>query len=418
MKFHVRRAAVRGVAAAVLAAIGAEAAAVQVYVQPVVYMREEMDDNVALAVEDETSLVGTTVGTLVKSGLREELWHVDLDVGANSSHFNRKEYDYDGQNIKMAGAYESETDQFDASVGLVRDSTRDSEVLDTGNIGTAAMRREMTDAAGSWRHFVSERQLLEVAPSLTRMRYDTDTLNDFDQDVVSLGWIYLFSERSRLTGSVYRENLSYQVLHGPESETTGVQVRVDHQFSETEKVSAFLGRAATDTDGETDVGVFDWRLIDPPGPEPLGVYKVKVASLYVPYSSSKNTTRMGVDYTWEMDLLSGTLSLSQNTRASGNGYIMQYQGLQADLRYDMSPRQYVSGSLVAQTQKALDDQRYTVDRNIYEANFFYVYKLTETWTVDFNYRYRLEKEKSVGRGVSNALLISIRYVPTEQTWGW
>ena len=81
MKFHVCRAAVRGVARTVLAAIGAEAGAAQLYVQPSVYMREEMDDNATLEVDSEQSLVGSTAGVDMKLGARDELWRIDLDAG-------------------------------------------------------------------------------------------------------------------------------------------------------------------------------------------------------------------------------------------------------------------------------------------------------------------------------------------------
>ena len=420
MKFHVCRAAVRGVAATVLAAIGAEAGAAQLYVQPSVYMREEMDDNATLEVDSEQSLVGSTAGVDMKLGARDELWHIDLDAGVYTNKYDREAFDYDGQHVKLIGSYANEMDQFDLSSSLMRDSTRESEVLDTGNLGTAAMRREMADFAGSWRHFVSPRQLVEVAPSATKTRYDPGAgLNDYDQKMLSLGWIFLLSERSRLTGSMYQEKIEYLVDHGATSETGGLQLKIDHEFSETQKIGAYVGRATTDTDGETDVGLYDWRFIDPPGAQPPGVYYVKVAPWYEPYSSSKNTTRLGVDYEWAGDRTSGTVSLSQNTRASGDGYIMQYQALQTELRYNLTDRQFLRGTFMVQNQKALDDQRYPIDRDLYEFNLFYVFLLAEEWTLDLNYRYRIEKIKTDGVDAdSNAILFGIRYTPTEWTWGW
>lgn len=398
------------------------AAAAQWYAQPRVSLREEMDDNVTLSASDKTAIQGTTAATYVAAGARDELWDVGFDAQVSSSRFDEKGYNTDDQNVGVAGSYKGESDKFNLSARMIRDSTRESEVLTSGNIGLTSARRELTSVDGSWTHDLNDLNSIQASSSLSKTRYSVDTLTQYDSTDNMLVWIYNFDERFSLSAGPYVSTVKYLTnpfyFFGPGlipykmdydsgSKTTGLLGRMVYAINENDRVDLTLGRGSSDT-------------------KALQAYPVAYISgypllLWAPTNDTvqSHVTRIDGNYRWNRENWNASVGLAQNTEGTSDGYVVQFKQATAEGRYYFTPRLYVRGDFTARSQSPLNSNSSSQDRKVRSLEVGVAYSVAEEWWADISVRRRDEDQPAAsGVATSNAVLFGISYIPAESTWAW
>lgn len=410
--------------------LSAGADAAEIYAKPQAIMTGESNDNVALTDKGKTSILGGKLSAGGQLGMRSDLWNVSGDALLSSSKFDETGYNSDDQNVGLKAAYEGEIHEFNAELRNIRDSTRDSELLASGNIGLSASRRDYYSASASWEAKITEKQFLQASVSADSTHYSNDQLSEFDSRDYQLLWGYSLSQRLLVYGGPYRteveypgKTFAYNFIGVPAKRsldydssvvTNGAMTKIIFAFSERDNVDITLGRGrSTNTNlnlGELGVDYFPFNgqlfFITPPREN----------------DTSVNVTRLDARYKWDRENLTGSVTAAQNTQGTSDGYVVEYKQVMADARYYFSPRLYLAGDLTYRTQERLGGSITIGDRDVTVAQISMGYGFSEEWWGSLSYsRTNEEENPAVGsstESTGNAMYLSLTYSPTETSWGW
>lgn len=431
-----------------LVGLSIQSAAKEYSVETILRAGGEYDDNVRLG-EEEIDIAGVVVSPELNFGVRTERLEVALNTALDFAHFDRSKYNSDDQDIALTSVYAFEYNVFKASAQLKRDSTRTSEVLDTGNIGGQAERRESESFALAWQHLFTEKQSLELSASYAKVDNEAVRLSDYDYSGVNAAYTFVLSDRTRFIAQLVAnrfESDTFRLVQFGQSENGAVCIP-NSSFVVGESIVVIdelcppfvAAEIRQDTYG-MNVGVE--RVVTEKLLFSIAVGANYVESSYDSQGADDFSGRSGLDlltglededdttfflsssldYTGERTTLN--LSFSSNTNPSSNGYLLLSNQLLLNLNYRLSERSNVFARLDFIDSGALGDVVDSLgqpvnsnDRTYGAASAGASYRLTEAWYIEASYRFRAQDREFLDDiAKSNALFFKIAYKPHKNTW--
>lgn len=423
------------------------AMAAEYSVDPRLHIVTEHNDNLRMTERNQLSAHGTSAEAGVLLRRRSEVDGQELDLRLRSTQYNRSDFDSDDQfargalhrNWRRGGAL--------LRFNVDRDSTRDSEIIDTGDILHKSYRRERYQIEPSAHYILSLRQRIDASLSAEAVRYGHERYMDYDYGTGSLTWTWSSSERLNwfVQGSYthYKSkqsrDLGFSVLNTPpllpllpllpfeefsqsyssRSRTAGLQLGGEYRWSEQLSLTAMAGQSRTRN---------RYRIKDPM--EVCSFFEQQgLPELYqgliglCGMEDSRGNTRLWnvtLDWTGQRHSFQGGF-LSQ-TQPSADGYLLESRRATLGWRYELTERARLIadglwGRNKAQGSSPLQLGAHRSERDYVTARVRYQHKLTEHWFVEADYRYRYMDRRAVrGTAESSALMLGIRYTP--QGWRW
>lgn len=343
----------------------------------------EANDNVRLVASDETDLQGFYISPTVTFAVDTPTLSAALDTRLDFSRFNEEAYDSEDQALKGKGRYLFERGQFDVDAAFVRDSTRTSELLDTGRIGLEAVRKENFAAGGGFLYQLDERNALQLAGNYSEVSYQSADFQDYQVTGGSLAWVHAYSERMQVQTVLYGSHYETDEAIPVEYDTYGARLGLDAEISEKLTLSVSGGSAHVDTDqggGDSNSFIVDASL-------------KYVAPRY----------QLG-------------LKLARANDPSGDGTLKETDRLVADYLYRLDERSQIS-SAATLLQSGSVDQGVNDQRDYASLKVGYNYLLTEALTLiaEYSYQYQ-DRESDSASANANAIYVRLRYQPTAETW--
>ena len=407
----------------------------------------EYNDNYRLTVDDEISLSGYTVTPSISAQANEENWNASLNADFDFSRFNLDELDTDDQDINFNFANQGEIYYVNVFAGLVRDTTRTSEVEDSGRVG-GADRHEQYSLGSSAAYIFSEKNRLNFSASAAESKYDAVSRTDYQYFQGQLGWAHSLSEQLTLSLTANASRIEYEpteisaefqafVFNSPAdiqvvteefaqsrestTDSEGWSAVVDYQFTEKFNLSASYGNRDTDTKIYYDIEDFD-----------NSCNRADTDSFYVSSSlnfcnsedsSSKVKVKdWDVNAEWVGERHKFNVGYTNNLQPSSDGLVIESERVSFFWRYSVTKL----GSLVLDTtwgeNSALDDPLANngvsrVDRTFTNAVINYYHRIAENWFVNASLRYsNQDRELNNGIAESTAITLGIKYQPTKSSW--
>ena len=107
-----------------------------------VSMDGEHDDNVRLVEQNAQSISGASIAPGLKLGYRTADVTATLDTKLNFAAYDESAYDSNDQRLQFDVTKTTPRNEFGLQAGMNRDSTRTSELEDTGRVSDEATRHE------------------------------------------------------------------------------------------------------------------------------------------------------------------------------------------------------------------------------------------------------------------------------------
>lgn len=409
----------------------------------------EYDDNVRLA-EDEIDIAGIVVSPEINFGVRTERLDIALNTALDFARFDRSKFNSDDQDIALTSAYAFEYNVFKAVVQLKRDSTRTSELLDSGEIGGQATRREAENLTLAWEHLLTEKQSLELSANYSSINYakvDSASvlLSDYDYTGLNLAYSIALSDRTRFITQIAAnrfESDTFRVVQFGQRES-GTVCNIDLLAVINGQLVLCPGFVSSEIESDTygmNAGVEHVLT------EKL-LFSIAVGANYVASSFDSRPADNFSDQS-ELDLLTGlededdtsfflsstfgytgeqitlNLKLNSSTNPSSNGYLLLSNQLFFDVDYRLSERSNVFAKLNFVDSGSLGDAADATGRSLESNDRTYgsasagaSYRLTEAWYVEASYRYRVQDRVFFDDiAKSNAVFLKVAYKPHKNTW--
>ena len=206
----------------------------------------EIDDNVGLNTrsDQQVSAWGSTSSVVANLGGRTPNLSVRLDSVLDFTVFpNENSLNSDDQYVALGGDYRTERSLFGLDGEFIRDTTRTSDVDDTGVFILDNDRRELYRIGPSWSYLASPLDTVNVSADYTNVHYPSSrtALRDYEQISGTVGWTHALTPRTQfltsLSTSYYDSNASGSL----ESTVFQALVGGSHDFSERTRITALVG---------------------------------------------------------------------------------------------------------------------------------------------------------------------------------
>ncbi|MFV8816181.1 hypothetical protein [Haliea sp. E17] len=370
----------------------------------------EYNDNIRITPENRISLSGWLANAGVsgrwatprfsaESTLRLYSEHYDSadskDLSPNFAEPDADDFDSDNQDFSASIAYDWERQRLSLYGQYRRDSTLNTQFLDTGLGGLAqiqgATREERIVLRPEWSWQLTERQRLQSTLQWQEVDYESELFQDYDYSLMNVAWSYLLNERLYLqmvpNYALYRN----RALNSVESTTYGLQAGVIWAFSEKLRFNVLVG--ATEVSTKIDGGYYTFDI------ENFRIVFVE----FEDQDSNGFTGNMSVDFQEEQYSLNFTMFSRYSPSADGGlredsqaSFVWNWEPverlrLDVDTRYGLSKR---ASSAIAQ------------EREYGEVGVRIGYQFAENWWVSGRYRYRTQQYKAASAGAGDSNLVS------------
>ncbi|MEE4110480.1 MAG: hypothetical protein V2I24_14100 [Halieaceae bacterium] len=352
----------------------------------------EYNENLTLT-PDPIAVSGGSVALPVTLRRRSERLDASLDAEVAAYRYDVEEYNSDNQDLQGRLAYELERGKWDVHAGYLRDTTRNSEFLDTGIVGPAATRRETASAGGSVSNLLTERNGIVAGLDYQDVTYAADRFNDFDFLSGYGGWLHQWSPLMQLRLQVYGNRFETRGASvDVRSEGLGAQGGIDTQFSERLSLAVLAGWIRVDTSYSASVGVV------PPSPD------------------SDDGFLLDARLTYQSERSRWNLRFKREPAPSGIGVLLNTDRLDVDYRYRFTERVNLVASANVGRQEA-QDIRLNQDRDFARGSVRLDYRLREDWYLAARYQYSWQDaEFFPDTADASAVYVSVRYEPLARTW--
>jgi hypothetical protein len=336
------------------------------------------DDNIQMQSGDASETFGST--TSPESRYRYRSPALDLNVFGrfDFARFNDSLYNREDQTLRSVSSYETTRSIWGLNADLERDSTRTSEVTDTGNFQSIATRL-LYRVNPSYTFQLSQRDQIRLDVGYADVSYDTNSLTDYQYYSSTAGWARVLSPATsvRLFGNAARQDTEI----GVKSDSFAVQAEVTHFFSPRLETTASVGPSYASTKSST----------------------------------AKNTS-IGVRFSAQLKYVldeqtSMTASASQSVDPSGGGSSRDRLvfGLSADHRF--LPRLSFALSASLQDDSDPTGNNPASDRTYYSVSPSVRWRIAREWDLSASYRYRRQELGSGTDAESNAAVVSLNFHP-------
>lgn len=353
----------------------------------------EHNDNINLRPDQGIEVTGGYLAVPLTFGARTERLESELTGEASFHRYDESAYDSENQDVQGNISYQLERGEVSASAGFLRDTTRDSEFLDSGIIGAAATRRETASAGADTTYLFTERNGLIAGASYADVSYGGDRFQDYDYLSAFAGWLHRWSPRTQLRLQAYGNRTENRGTVSVIYEGLGAQAGIETALSEQLELSLLAGWLSIDTGFDATP-----PLLAPPGD-----------------SEGRYLLSGSLRYRGERAELEARVK--SEPRPSGIGILLDGQQLNLDYRYRLAERSRLAVGLVAGRQDAFDRRLQGQQRDYASASLRYERRVSEAWSVSGRYVYRWqEAEFQPDAADGNALYVSVRWSPLKQVW--
>lgn len=375
------------------------------------------DNNLQLS-EQRQSAWGQNVSANINAVGKTERTSADVQIQLSNHRFNREQFDSDDQTLRLSAGHTFERSSVDLKLANVRDSTLNSELLDSGRM-LDAQRRQQLSAAPVWSYQLSEKNLITLQGNYLDTRYLGSGYTDYRYWQTQFLWTHSLSERLRGFASISYSDYRSQPVSYPFGQTyattstdRGFQVGGDYLFSENLTASLLIGTSRNHTDP---------RIDDPGQFCPLAranPFLLSILPLCALDDTYASLATVNGSLSWRGERNDLSLNVSRATQPSSNGYVQQTEQIDLDWRFSI----WEHGSLgLAVTAGATDapNERSTragLSRDFEYATLSYTHSLNEAWLIDCNLRYRSQEYDQQDRVESNVIFIGISWKPKTQHW--
>ena len=353
--------------------------------EPSIAFSSEYNDNTFLTTLPHDTLLRNSVrpalqvkGATETASLQTDAW-LRFDRYPGEPSINSNNWD-----LKLDSAFGSEVQHADVLVDFMKDTTLETELLDTGLTGTATPRRSAL-IAPSWNYSMNQTTFLGLDYSYSKVNYEASTvLIDYRYQTVSGSLAWQFSDATEWSVVAFGDN--YDTADDVSRFwNVGVQGGVVHDFSERVHTRFFAGARHTTSRNEflsnvyrdnSTGGVLDARL----------EYQFERARLYVDVSS--------------------------NVQPSGGGYLQESDLINLGWWHPVAPQWRVSVDATAIHNQSLTDYRTPYDRHYATVQARLDWRWARKWLAGGYVRYARSKY------VQNPDVADANVVGVQVTYRW
>ena len=372
------------------------------------------DDNINLAPTNQVSLEGWILDAFIKGQYSTGRFvangyiNIDFERYTHSSintdnpliaDPDPENFNSDNQDLRGDIAYLWERNKFTFGARYNRDSTLNTQFLDTG-LGNelaieGATRVTRATVKPGWQWQMTERQTIDASLLWEKVDYQSPRYIDYDFATANINWSYLLTERMRLQLQPYYSWFQNEANIQVQSDTYGVQAGFLWALSEKWQFDLLAGGAQV----YTEYGQGGFITIDPDTGEAI-VIQDQDSSSFVGNST--------LSFTEEKYGFIGNVSASVSP--SGNGVLQQRN--QARLTYFWTPverMRFDIDGLIGQNSST--DDRIDNDRDYRQAGIRFAYQFMQEWWLSARYRYR-EQERNRNAddlGSGNSVFLTLSY---------
>ncbi|OUS12723.1 hypothetical protein A9Q89_04805 [Gammaproteobacteria bacterium 53_120_T64] len=351
----------------------------------------ETDNNVRLVPDDEDAISGYRLSPDFTGRVLTPTLDAKFSLLLDLDRFDDSAYDTDDQDLKLSLKRQWQTDEFGVSGGLKRDSTRTSELQDTGRISNQTVRKETASVSPYWLHTLDQRHSVRADFSYQDVEYASNNYSDYEAMAASFSWLYQLTERTALQLQFHGSNFETDgVFQSVESDAFGLRAGFETAITERLQLNVLAGASRVDTSYLTTLA----NVSDDQSTATFVDAKLN-------YSSERS--RWGVQ-------------LSSDATPSGDGYLRVNNRISTNWVYQLSPYMETTLQILYGENESLDD-RIQDQRDYANIEASVRYRLSPKWNIIARYRHRQQdRENQAGAAESDALFLTLRYYPSEMTW--
>ena len=392
-------------------------------VEPRLDLKAGYNDNIRLTTRDHDSVWETAVTPRVKFGTAEENWGVHGNARASIRRFfggdgaedndilDREDYFFNVDAYRRG-----ERSEFTGLIDVVRDSTLDSELDETGNVVDDRATRFRRTISPGWSYSLTELMRFNANYSFTTVDFSDDPGQDnnidYDYQIFSGSLTRQFTPKVQATLAT-----SYS-MYEPEtdfdSNTLSVQVGIRRNFTETLTTDWLAGMRQTESD--TGKLVPEGFCAPPGGAFPDCTVGIPVVTGSKVRKNSDTDTGTVFSASITKLLESGQLSLSASresipssdgelldtTRFIFNGEHRFTETLRTSLRAEYSNIEVIA-------RASLNDRG---DRDLYRVIPRIIWRFQREWEIAGQYEYaKKDEDDESGNATRNAVYLTLSYRP-------
>ena len=348
----------------------------------------ESDSNVRLT-QNETKIQGGVLSTNFALTSKTPTLELGLVGGADFSKFDESRFDSNDQDVAAHAEYRTGQSELGINASYKRNSTRSSELEDTGRFQDAAVRRKQGDVGVHWYHTINRTNNIKLSAGHSEVEYATDLLHDYDVENVSFTYTHVLNRRISLQAQAYLQD--YQSKSGSEisADTLGGQLGVVAALSKKLSLTALAGSAKTDQDFNTSIGVA---------------------------SQSSNNFVLNGKLSYSVPRYELSLGFTRSITPSGNGFVQLSNIGRGSILYRVGKYTQVFADIVKGSNKTVDNA-FSAQREFQSASAGLRVRFAKTWRLSARYRYRTQEPfNSNSKAKSNAVYLTLHYQPLAHKW--
>jgi hypothetical protein len=393
------------------------AVAIEYHLGGQLYLEANHNSNLLLT-QPGQSTAGQLGSARLDLGAATENTSAALDMTLHARSYGLDEYNSDDQTVNARYRHQRERSAYGVDLGIIRDSTLTSELLDSGRLGEST-RREQYSASPYMDYQLGERDSLSARVSYIESKYDRGDYVDYQYWTSALTWSHLLRERlngfAQIIYSRYESDEIAAALdqsYSTHSREYGLLLGGEYQFSERLKLSAIAGQ----TRSRSTPSISD------PGNVCESAAQFGLTPLFPLCTLEETTSRistldLSINWTTERNMLSARAT--RRNQPSSSGYLQETDQLDLNWRYRLSPRGAISTALTAGTTDVSGDypvNRFDPSRDFGYGTLAYAHRLSERWTLQCSYQYRMQKYDDQDLTKSHVGSLAIIWKPQEKRW--
>ena len=362
----------------------------QWYIEPEVKLKTEYDDNVRLSPINEEDDYSTLFTGDVYFGTRTEISDIKVHAQLNSIKFARlKDFDFTGGKLGLETEFTNDLDQFALKASYDRDSTRNTELTETGNI-FQSIERTRLNISPSWQRQYSERATVFANYGYSDINFEKTrnlNFNDYWYDNANLGVSYLFTEKTTIQTSIGLARYETESISSSKYDQTNIRMDFTHQISESSTGGLTLGYMKTDSE------------FNIPG---LGKTSI-----------SDNNWQFDANYKKQFEITSFNAELSVSEIPSSQGRLLRKKALNLGFKRQLNERLNLSVNVEAYKNETGGGISLATDsREFLSIQPRLTWKATEWWIINCDYRYIHSEnpDRNNGAAEANRISVTARYI--------
>lgn len=394
-------------------------------------VRTLYNNNLRMTEDDKTEAVEYRTTPTLELGAETETTTAKLTSLLYFKRYDEDQFNSDDQTVQLNLSHEFEASSAGLNGGMYRDSTVTSEILSSGIIGETAERTIYYSLAPYWTYTLNEQNMLQFQGSYGKREYRNDDYTGYESYGGNVDWIRIFNERWKFVLSAKYSDVEFdertysirffgQQAFSTRTKEKGLQVGLDHQWSENTMLQLRLGSSKSDQ--TTSFNDLDNICTDP-------TYLLLISMNINPGANCSSlptdTSRLStvdLSWNWKTEVQEVGVNASKSTQPSSNGYVVDSIQLSSYWKYRLTERDRLNAELsvvrnrsMGSSEELQSDAR--ADRDYQSATLGYRRQLSENWYVNTSYQYNWQKYSDIDYAAeSHVVSLGIHYQP--QSWHW